>query len=197
MNEVKTQTKKNMTWLPKTLYIIAAVIAVIFVYMIIVNVMYIKNYLASYGMTFSDMMMDSVQYVITGSISYLVYAILVFCAGKIISMLQTCCPDGMACCVEEAPVDVIEDDAEAEEPIPEEEEAEEDVTTEEAEETVEEEETEEVETDEPADDDEEAEAADDNEAEAAAEEAEEPVERAEEEQEEAAEEKTAEETEEK
>lgn len=85
----KNNTKKSgAAWLPNTLYVIAAVIAVIFVYMLIVNVMYIKNYLASYGMAFSDMWMDSIQYVLTGSISYLVYAILVFCAGRLISMLH-------------------------------------------------------------------------------------------------------------
>lgn len=82
-NNVKTN---GAMWLPNTLYVISAVIAVIFVYMVIVNIIYIKNYLASYGMAFSDMRMDSIQYILTGSTSYLVYAILVFCAGKLISM---------------------------------------------------------------------------------------------------------------
>lgn len=89
----KNSTRKNNTnkngaaWLPNTLYVISALIAVVFVYMMIVNIMYIQNYLASYGMAFSDMWMDSIQYILTGSISYLVYAILVFCAGKLISMV--------------------------------------------------------------------------------------------------------------
>lgn len=84
----KNNTKKNgAAWLPNTLYVISALIAVVFVYMMIVNIMYIQNYLASYGMAFSDMWMDSIQYILTGSISYLVYAILVFCAGKLISMV--------------------------------------------------------------------------------------------------------------
>lgn len=84
----KNSTKKNgAAWLPNTLYVISALIAVVFVYMMIVNIMYIQNYLASYGMAFSDMWMDSIQYILTGSISYLVYAILVFCAGKLISMV--------------------------------------------------------------------------------------------------------------
>lgn len=84
----KNGTKKNgAAWLPNTLYVISALIAVVFVYMMIVNIMYIQNYLASYGMAFSDMWMDSIQYILTGSISYLVYAILVFCAGKLISMV--------------------------------------------------------------------------------------------------------------
>lgn len=88
MNNEKKAVKNNPTWLPNALYVISGILAVIFVYMLIVNVMYTKNYLASYGMTFSDMWMDSVQYVLTGSISYLVYAILIFCVGRIISMLQ-------------------------------------------------------------------------------------------------------------
>ena len=77
------ETRKNdgrVTLLVKALYIISAVLMAICVYMIIVNIMYINSYAASYGMSVSDMLFDAIQYVITGSISYFVYGMLTFCA---------------------------------------------------------------------------------------------------------------------
>ncbi len=88
MENQKKTVKSGTSGLVKALYIIAAVLIAVCVYMIIVNVMYINNYAATYGMKVSDMMMDAVQYVITGSISYFVYGLLVFCAGKVINLLQ-------------------------------------------------------------------------------------------------------------
>ncbi len=85
--------KKKGRGLAKFLYVVAAVLAVIFVYMLIVNILYISSYTASYGMSFSDMWQEAVQYIVTGSVSYFVYAVLVFAAGKIISMMSAgeCC----------------------------------------------------------------------------------------------------------
>lgn len=83
----KVDRKKN-TGLVKAMYTIAVILAVFFVYMVIVNVLYINDYVALYGMSFAGMWAEAVQYVITGSISYLVYAILVFSAGKIIGILS-------------------------------------------------------------------------------------------------------------
>ncbi|MEI3518575.1 MAG: hypothetical protein V8R14_03900 [Clostridia bacterium] len=58
------------------------------IYMIVVNSMYVVKYASSYGMTLSDMKLDAIQYIVTGSISYFVYGALLFAAGRIISMLQ-------------------------------------------------------------------------------------------------------------
>lgn len=88
MSDSKAPAKSGQPALTKVLYVIAALMAVIFVYMVISNISYMNAYLATYRMTFSEMWMDTIQYVITGSISYLVYAILIFCAGKIIGMLS-------------------------------------------------------------------------------------------------------------
>lgn len=52
------------------------------------NMMYINNYAGTYGISVSDMMMDTVQYIIAGSMNYFVYSVLVFCAAKIIRLLQ-------------------------------------------------------------------------------------------------------------
>lgn len=72
----------------KAFYIAAAVLMAICIYMIVVNSMYVVNYASSYGMTLSDMKLDAIQYIVTGSISYFVYGTLLFAAGRIISMLQ-------------------------------------------------------------------------------------------------------------
>ena len=71
----------------KILYVISALLLVIFIYMIVAAVKYTGSYMVSYGMEFSDMGMDAIKYVIDGSMSYFVYAVLIFSVGKIISML--------------------------------------------------------------------------------------------------------------
>ena len=71
----------------KAFYIAAAVLMAICIYMIVINSMYVVNYASSYGMSLSDMKLDAIQYVVTGSISYFVYGALLFAAGRIISML--------------------------------------------------------------------------------------------------------------
>ena len=91
MNGEAVNTGKKGSGLAKFLYVVAAVLAVIFVYMLIVNIMYISSYAASYGMSFSDMWQEAVQYIVTGSVSYFVYAVLVFAAGKIVSIVQSGC----------------------------------------------------------------------------------------------------------
>lgn len=81
--------KGKASCLVKTLYIIAAVLMAICAYMIVVSILYISNYASSYGVAVSSMMVDAIQYVITGSISYFIYGVLVFSAGKIIRLLQS------------------------------------------------------------------------------------------------------------
>ena len=83
----KTSVQKT-SGLAKAFYIAAAVLMAICIYMIVVNSMYVVNYASSYGMTLSDMKLDAIQYIVTGSISYFVYGALLFAAGRIISMLQ-------------------------------------------------------------------------------------------------------------
>ena len=83
----KTSGQKT-SGIVKAFYIAAAVLMAICIYMILVNSMYVVNYASSYGMTLSDMKLDAIQYIVTGSISYFVYGALLFAAGRIISMLQ-------------------------------------------------------------------------------------------------------------
>ena len=77
---------KNGSGFARVLYVISAVLLLVFVYMLYVNIAYISSYTASYGMSFSDMWQEAVQYIVTGSINYFVYAVLVFSAGRIIMM---------------------------------------------------------------------------------------------------------------
>lgn len=87
-NGIEVSSKKNNSGLVKFLYVTAAVLALIFVYMLIVNIMYISSYSAAYGMALSDVWQEAVQYIVAGSVSYLVYAVLVFSAGKILSIVS-------------------------------------------------------------------------------------------------------------
>lgn len=74
--------------LVKVLYVISAILMCICVYMIVVNVLYIRDYASMYGVAVSDMISDAVQYVITGSVAYFVYGVLIFCAARILRILQ-------------------------------------------------------------------------------------------------------------
>ena len=89
--ETVNSEKKNGNGFVKFLYVVSAVLAVIFVYMMIVSIMYIRSYAVSYGMAFSDMWQEAVQHIVTESVSYFVYAVLVFSAGAILSKVQTNC----------------------------------------------------------------------------------------------------------
>ncbi len=106
---------KKVNNLAKVLYVISALLLVVFLYMVVAAVKYTGSYMTSYGMEFSDMGMDAIKYVIDGSMNYFVYAVLVFSAGKIVSMLGGRKPE------EEAEEDPEEEpsaaeEAEAEEP---------------------------------------------------------------------------------
>ena len=70
------------------LYIAAGVLGALFIYMFIYAINYINSYVSSYGMCFGDMWMDAIQYIINGSINYLVFGLLVFAAGKILDTVQ-------------------------------------------------------------------------------------------------------------
>lgn len=70
------------------LYIAAGVLGALFIYMFIYAINYINSYVSSYGMSFGDMWMDEIQYIINGSINYLVFGLLMFAAGKILDTVQ-------------------------------------------------------------------------------------------------------------
>ena len=70
------------------LYIAAGVLGALFIYMFIYALNYINSYVSSYGMSFGDMWMDAIQYIINGSINYLVFGLLMFAAGKILDTVQ-------------------------------------------------------------------------------------------------------------
>ena len=74
--------------LVKVLYVISAILMCICAYMIVVNILYIRDYASMYGVAVSDMISDAVQYVITGSVAYFVYGVLIFCAARILRILQ-------------------------------------------------------------------------------------------------------------
>lgn len=70
------------------LYIAAGVLGALFIYMFIYAINYINSYVSSYGMSFGDMWMDAIQYIVNGSINYLVFGLLMFAAGKILDTVQ-------------------------------------------------------------------------------------------------------------
>ncbi|NLD19499.1 MAG: hypothetical protein GX663_04540 [Clostridiales bacterium] len=70
------------------LYVVSAVMAALFVYALYSSIMYIVNYAASYGVSVSDMMGDSIQYILLNSFSWLAYATIIFGITKCLGLLQ-------------------------------------------------------------------------------------------------------------
>lgn len=75
------------------LYIVAALLGVMFIYTVISNVSYVSSYASGYGMSISDMLGQAISYVLTNSLTWLVYGILVFASARI---LQIITPEGEA-----------------------------------------------------------------------------------------------------
>lgn len=98
MNQVKSSgTVKFMN-------VMGVIMFVVFVYMMIANIVYLRTYAQSYTMSLGDVWQYALQYMISSSLQYLVYGILFIAAGKIIKLLQNCCApktaygEEMACC---------------------------------------------------------------------------------------------------
>lgn len=88
MSTGKDSAKVKMSKLVLLFYIFAALMGVMFIYMFIAGVMYINNYTASYGMSFTDMWADAVRYILSSSVSYLVFALVLLGIGKVLDTVQ-------------------------------------------------------------------------------------------------------------
>lgn len=83
--------KKKRNGLVGFMYVMAVIMLIVFAYMLVAGIIYIRTYMASYAMTVSDAWEYMLQYLISGTLEYLVYAILFFAAGRIITLLDNCC----------------------------------------------------------------------------------------------------------
>lgn len=88
MSTGKVSSKGKSSKLVTVMYVAAALMAALFIYMAVTAVTYINNYAASYGLGFSDMLGDGIQYVLSSSVNYLVYGLILFALGKILDTLQ-------------------------------------------------------------------------------------------------------------
>lgn len=87
-NSANGKTSKLVLILYIAAGVLGALFIYMFIYMFIYAINYINSYVSSYGMSFGDMWMDAIQYIINGSINYLVFGLLVFAAGKILDTVQ-------------------------------------------------------------------------------------------------------------
>lgn len=82
--------KKKATGLAVFLYVMGVVMLIVFAYMLVSGIMYIRTYMEAYTMTISDAWQYMLQYMVSGTLEYLVYGILFFAAGKIIKLIGNC-----------------------------------------------------------------------------------------------------------
>ncbi len=122
MSKGTNSANGKMSKLVVIMYVAAGVLGAAFIYMFIYAVNYVSSYISSYGLSFGDMWTDAIQYVVAGSISYLVFGLLLFAAGKILDTVQR--KGGVSCAsAESKPVEapkkikeVKEEETKAEEP---------------------------------------------------------------------------------
>ncbi len=69
------------------LYVITGIITAYGAYMIYYTINYIKDYYASYGTAVSDDLANVIQYIITNSVIYFVYALLLFTGARILKRI--------------------------------------------------------------------------------------------------------------
>ena len=77
-NEVKRS--KNVI----ILYIISGIIAAYGAYMIYFNIAYVINYYASAGTSISSDLANVIQYIISNSVLYFIYALIIFIGARIL-----------------------------------------------------------------------------------------------------------------
>lgn len=82
--------KKSSSFI-KAMYVMAAVMFVICLYMIIYNFSYLSNYATTYGMTLGAMWSDVLQYVIAGSANYLAFGFVFLAIAKIYKKIEESC----------------------------------------------------------------------------------------------------------
>lgn len=83
--------RKKATGLAVFLYVMGVIMLIVFAYMLVSGIIYIRTYMEAYTMTISDAWQYMLQYMISGTLEYLVYGILFFAAGKIIRLIGNCC----------------------------------------------------------------------------------------------------------
>ena len=75
--------KKNLTKFEIVCYVVAALLAVVAVYMLAENIAYMNEYLAAYGMTFTALGSQAIQSMVGAFVPYAAYAFLALAAGRI------------------------------------------------------------------------------------------------------------------
>ena len=77
--------KSKIVW---ALYIVAALLGVLFLIMLITSISYISNYAASYGVSIGELGSEAIGYIFSNSVSYLIYGILVFASARVLDVLE-------------------------------------------------------------------------------------------------------------
>lgn len=75
--------KKNFTKFEIICYVVAALFAIMAVYMVAQNIAYMNQNLAAYGMTFMDLGAQAIVSLVDACAAYVAYAFLIFAAGRI------------------------------------------------------------------------------------------------------------------
>ncbi len=112
MGNEKLSGRDKMSKTVVILYIASAIRGRLVIYMFIEAAAYISDYMDSYGLSFGDMWSYAVQYVLSSSVSYIAFGLLLFAAGRILDVLQRRKAVGSENITEEVSINLIEEKSE-------------------------------------------------------------------------------------
>ena len=81
-------TNRKKTKFEIVMYVAAIVMLVFAAFMIWSSVVYIKSYYSSYGMSISEGLKDAIQYILSNSATWIVYALIFFGMARITARLE-------------------------------------------------------------------------------------------------------------
>lgn len=83
--------KKNLTKFEIICYVVAALFAIMAVYMVVQNIAYMNQNLAAYGMTFMDLGGQAIVTLVDACAAYVAYGFLILAAGRIYHVVAAPC----------------------------------------------------------------------------------------------------------
>lgn len=81
-------TNRKKTKFEIVMYVLAIVMLVFAAFMIWSSVIYIKSYYSSYGMSITEGLKDAIQYILSNSATWVVYALIFFGMARITARLE-------------------------------------------------------------------------------------------------------------
>lgn len=93
-------------------YIISALLVVLSIVKVFTSITYLNTYFKQYGTTLGQNVGDAVQYIVQGSLNFLIYAVIIFIGAKIYDEIKRLNPDNRVAAGENVEAEMTDEEAE-------------------------------------------------------------------------------------